>query len=70
MDIRYTLHARMQINERKIETAWIHDTLSFPHKTERDGNKYYVTRKLNGKTLRVVYVKEKYIKVVTTYFIQ
>ena len=70
MDIKYTLHAEEQVNDRKIEKVWIEETIRHQHKTERDGNKYYVVRKLNGRTLKVIYVKEKYIKVITIFFIQ
>lgn len=70
MNIKYTLHAEEQIKERKLEKIWVEETIKYPHKTEREENKYYVTRKLNGRTLRVVYVKEKYIKVITVYFLQ
>jgi len=70
MDIKYTLHAENQIKERKVEKVWIEETIKHPDSTERDGNKYYVVRKLNGRTLKVIYVKEKYIKVITIFFIQ
>ncbi len=70
MDIKYTLHAEEQIKERKLEKVWVEETIKYPNQTEREGHKYYVTRKLNGRTLRVVYVKEKYIKVITVYFLQ
>lgn len=67
--LSYTLHAEEQIIERKIEKVWVEETIKFPDITKRDGSKFYVTKKLNGKTLKVVYVKEKYIKVITTFFI-
>ncbi len=70
MNIAYTLHAEQQTEERRIEKVWVEETIKYPHKTEREGRKYYVTRKLNGRTLRVVYVKEKYIRVITVYFLQ
>ncbi len=58
MDIKYTLHAEEQIKERKLEKVWIEETIKYPHSTEREAQKYYATRKLNGRTLRVVYVKK------------
>ncbi len=69
MEIRYTKHAKYQIGERKIEQVWIEETLRSPDKIFRDGHKYYVTKKLNGFTLRIVYVRENYIKIVTLYWI-
>lgn len=57
MDIFYTNHAEMQINERKIQKVWVEETIKRPDLTKNLGNKFYVTKKLNGKTLKVVYVK-------------
>ena len=56
MKIVFTLHAKEQIIERHIESVWIEDTIVAPDKTKRDGHKYYVIKKLNGKTLKVIYV--------------
>ena len=70
MNIFYTNHAEMQINERKIQKVWVEETIKRPDLTKNWGNKFYVTKKLNGKTLKVVYVKEKYIKVITSFFVK
>ncbi len=69
MDMYYTRHAEYQIKERKIEKVWIEETIKAPDKTEKEGNKFYVVKKLNGRTLKVVYVKERYIKVVTMFWL-
>mgnify|MGYP001602563934 CR=1 FL=1 len=66
MYINFTLHAAEQIKERKIKRIWIEETIAAPDRTTRVNHKFYVIKKLNGKTLKVVYVKEKYIKVVTS----
>ncbi len=70
MEIVYTLHAEEQLDERKIQKVWVRETINYPDKTEREGRKYYVIKKLNGRTLKVVYVKERYIKVITTFYIK
>ncbi|MBI2670876.1 DUF4258 domain-containing protein [Candidatus Woesearchaeota archaeon] len=70
MNIIYTLHALEQIKERKISRVWIEETIKFPDKTNHFGNKCYVIKKLNGKTIKVVYLKQTYIKVITCYFIK
>ncbi len=70
MAIRYTLHAKEQVEERKIHKIWVEETIRSPDVTRRNGHKYYVVKKLNGKTLKVVYVREKYIKVITSFFIK
>lgn len=70
MDINYTLHAEEQIKERRIEKVWIEETIKFPDQTKRLDNKHYVVKKLNGITLKVVYVKQRYIKVITVFKIR
>ena len=70
MEIKYTLHAEEQIKERKILKVWVEETIKSPNETKRKEQKYYVAKKLNGKTLKVIYVKEKYIKVITSFFIK
>ncbi|MBI4148925.1 DUF4258 domain-containing protein [Candidatus Woesearchaeota archaeon] len=69
MDIRYTQHAREQIEERRIHPIWVEETITSPDETKRTGHKFFATKKLNGNALKVVYVKENYIKVITVYFI-
>jgi len=71
MEIKYTLHADFQIQERKIKKVWVEETIKFPDQIIKIGEKHYVTKKLNGKILKVVYVKakEKHIKVVTVYWL-
>ncbi|MBI4980527.1 DUF4258 domain-containing protein [Candidatus Woesearchaeota archaeon] len=70
MEIIYTIHARQQIKERKVEQIWVDETIKSPDITQQNGYKYYAVKKLNGKTLKVVFVREKYIKVITAYFIK
>lgn len=70
MKFQYTEHAKEQIQERRIEKIWVEETINFPDITKNDGHKYYVIKKLNGKTLKVIFVKERYIKIITCYFIK
>lgn len=70
MKIIYTPHAEEQINERKIEKVWVEDAIKSPDETKIKGKKVYVIKKLDGKTLKVVYVKEKLIKVITSFFLK
>ena len=57
MDIIYTIHVDEQIKERKINKVWIEETIKFPDELKHKVHKYYATKKLNGHTLKVVYVK-------------
>ena len=69
MDVVFTNHAEYQLKERKADDVWVKETIKSPDIIKQVGNKFYVVKKLNGKTLKVVYVKEKYIKVVILYWI-
>ena len=69
MNIVFTLHAKEQIEERRILKVWVEETIKSPDQIVHDNHKCYVVKKLNGKILKVVYTKEKYIKVITAYFI-
>lgn len=70
MKIIYTVHALEQMQERKIHPLWVEETIKYADQTIRDDNKYYALKRLGSRMLKVVYVKENYIKVVTTFFIQ
>ena len=70
MKIIYTNHAEEQIKERKILKIWVEETLKFPDSTNRIEHKFYVIKRLNGKTLKVIYTKENFIKVITSYFVK
>lgn len=70
MGFFYTYHAQEQIKERKILRIWVEESIKTPDETRRHRNKFYVVKRLNGKTLKVVYTKEKYIKIITAFFIK
>lgn len=70
MEIKYTPHAKEQLEERKIIKTWVEETIKSPDLTKRSGYKYYVIKKLDGRTLKVVYVKKRYIKVITMFFVR
>jgi hypothetical protein len=70
MDVVFTRHAAWQLRERRIHKVWVYETVASPDFTRREGNKYYVVKKLDGMTLKVVYTKEKHIKIITTYFLK
>ena len=70
MNIIYSNHAEKQIKERTLLKIWVEETIKFPHFVKREGFKFYAIRKLDSMTLKVVYTKETYIKVITSYFVQ
>jgi hypothetical protein len=57
------------IKERKAEEVWVEEAIKSPDKIEKEFGKFYARKKLNGLSLEVVYIKEKYIKVLTVYWI-
>ena len=63
MKITYSLHAQEQMRERNIHPIWAEETVKFPDVTKKFGYKYHAIKKLNGVTLEVVYVIERYIKI-------
>ncbi len=69
MQFHYTFHALDAIAERKIEKIWVKEALQFPDITYFEEGKYYAVKKLNGLSIEVVYVKEKYIKIITVYWV-
>lgn len=70
MKIKYTDHAKYQLRERKIERVWIEETIKRPDRLVKIGKKHYSIKKLDGHTLKVIYIEgEKYIKVITTYWL-
>lgn len=70
MEIIFSFHAQEQIKERKIPIIWAEETIKYPDEIIKENSKYYAIKKLNGKTLKVVYIKERYIKVITLFFIK
>jgi len=70
MRIICTKHAKEQLEERKIEYLWAESTIKSPDFTERKTlTKYMARKKLNGKSIEVIYTKERYIKIITVYWI-
>lgn len=69
MEIKYTFHSECRAKKRKIKKVWIEEAIKFPDKVEKEFDKIYARKKLNGLTIEVVYVKEKYIKVLSVYWI-
>ena len=70
MKIVYSFHSLWKIKRRKIEIVWSEEAIKCPDLTKRQGYKYIITKRLNGKILGIVYIKEKHIKVVTAYWIR
>jgi hypothetical protein len=59
----------VQIKERGITEDEVVNVLKFPEKTQKIGNVYYARRKIPQGIIEVVYERENYIKVITSYWI-
>ncbi len=70
MEIIFSFHAKEQIKERKIQLVWAEETIKYPDEIIKENNKYYAIKKLNVKTFKIIYIKERYIKVITLFFIK
>ena len=62
MHIIYTNHVRFSMKERNIEKVWVEEAIQSPDLIEKEFEKYYARKKLNGKIIEVVYEKKTYIK--------
>lgn len=69
MLVYYTPHALIRMRERGILDEWVLETIKRPDTTVIQGRKRLVIRKINGFSIAVVYRKEKYIRVITTYYL-
>ena len=69
MDIIFTEHAEYRIKKRKITKDEIINVIKYPEKTKKIGGEYYVQKNIGRGKVEVVYEKDKYIKVVTVYWI-
>jgi hypothetical protein len=69
MEIVYTFHAKEKIEFRKIHLVWTEEALRSPDLTKKIGYKYKALKRLNSKSIEVVYLKEEsYIKILTAYW--
>ncbi len=69
MHVFYTLHAKRRMIKKKIDEVWVEETIRQPDLARNDSRAFYAQKKLNGKSIEVVYMKEKYIRVITVYWI-
>jgi hypothetical protein len=67
MIVAYTLHARERMKERGISEDEVVFTLQFPFILHKSGERYVAHGKINNRTIRVVYEKENYLKIITVY---
>ena len=66
MEIIFTDHAKQRMIERGIKFNEIKETIELPNYTISKNGKIEAYKKIENKTLRVIYSKEdKYIRIIT-----
>ena len=70
MDIIFTEHVKDRIKKRKITEDEIINTVKYPEKIRKRGGKYYAQKDIGRGKIEVVYEKDKYINIITVYWIQ
>ncbi len=69
MDIEFTIHAKDRIKKRKIKKEEVIEAINKPDKTEKYDGKYYIQKDIERGKIEIVYWKDKYIKIITLYWI-
>ncbi len=69
MKIVFTKHAENRLEKRKITKREVRDSIKQADKTEKKDNKYYIRKNIGRGKIEIVYEKDKYIKVITVYWI-
>ncbi|MBM3234576.1 DUF4258 domain-containing protein [Candidatus Pacearchaeota archaeon] len=69
MDIVFTEHAKERMKKRKISEEEVKEVIKYPEKTEKQEGLYYAKKNIQRANIEVVYTKDKYIKVITVYYI-
>ena len=65
MHIEFTQHAKDRMKKRNISEDEVINTIKYPERTEKVGDVYYAQKHLGRLLLKVVYIRENYIKVIT-----
>ncbi len=69
MDIEFTDHIKNRLKKRKIKINEIIDAINNPDNIYEMEGKYYSQKNLGRGIIEVIYQKDKYIKVITVYWI-
>lgn len=70
MDVIFTDHAKKRIKKRKIKEEEVIKVIENPQKSYKSEGKYYSQGDLGRGKIEVVFEKDKYINVITVYWIQ
>ena len=69
MKVIFTEHIKDRIKRRKLTEDEILNTIKYPEKIDKREVKYYAKKNIGRGKIEVVYEKDKYIKIITVYWI-
>jgi len=69
MEIIFTEHVEWRMKKRNISKDEIINTIKYAEKTDKKEDKYYAQKDIGRGKIEVVYERDKYIKIVTVYWI-
>jgi len=69
MEITFTKHALFRMKKRKITKEEVGEAIKYPEKTLKKQGKFYISKNIERANIEAVYEKDKYIKVITFYYI-
>lgn len=68
MEVIFTEHAKERMKKRKITEEEVKEVIKYPEKTDKQERLYYVQKNIQRANIEVVFEKDKYIKVITVYY--
>jgi len=69
MEVRFTKHIKDRMKRRQISEEEIIRAIKNSNKTSKIGKKFYAQKDIGRAKIEVVYEKDKYINIVTAYYI-
>jgi len=69
MEIIFTKHALLRMKKRKLTKDEIINSIKHPENTSKKEGKFYIQKNIDRANIEIVYEKDKYIKVITAYYI-
>ena len=69
MNIIFTEHAKEMLKKRKITREEVELGIKYPDNLKKEGGKYIAEKNIERARIEIVYEKDKYIKIITIYYI-
>lgn len=69
MEIIFTEHVKEGMRKRNITEEEIISAVKYPDITFKRERKYFVAKNIGRTIIQVVYEKDKYIKIITVYYL-